>query len=102
MYASNTRVFSKRVTVFFREHRKGLEEECRMAFIAGKKVGGAVMRNRCKRLMREAVRLNRTSIYPGADYVFSAKAELCAASLSDVEKDLKYMFKKQGLWVSNG
>lgn len=89
------------MTVFYREHREGLEEKCKMAFIAGKKVGGAVMRNRCKRLMREAVRLNRSHIYPSADYVFSAKPELGQASLSDVEKDLKYMLKKQALWVSH-
>lgn len=31
----------------------------RVAFVAGKRLGGAVVRNRCKRLLREAYRLSQ-------------------------------------------
>lgn len=31
----------------------------KVAFVAGKRLGGAVVRNRCKRLLREAFRLNQ-------------------------------------------
>jgi ribonuclease P protein component len=32
---------------------------CLVAFVAGRKLGGAVVRNRCKRHLREAYRLNQ-------------------------------------------
>lgn len=32
---------------------------CLVAFVAGRKLGGAVVRNRCKRHLREAFRLNQ-------------------------------------------
>ena len=35
---------------------EGRGHEGRVAFIAGKKLGGAVLRNRCRRVMRETVR----------------------------------------------
>lgn len=96
------RVFSKSVTVFYRQHGEGIQEKCKMAFVAGKKVGGSVVRNRCKRLMREAVRLNYSHINKQCDYVFSAKPQLGLCGLADVERDLKYMLKKQMLWASRG
>lgn len=35
------------------------DRSIKVAFIAGKRLGGAVVRNRCKRLMREAYRLSQ-------------------------------------------
>ena len=46
----------------------------RLGFTATRKVGGAVVRNRCKRRLREAARL-LTPLHgrPGCDYVFIAR-----------------------------
>ncbi len=46
----------------------------RIGFTATRKVGGAVVRNRCKRRLREAARA-MTPIHgvPGSDYVFIAR-----------------------------
>ena len=70
-----------------------------MAFVAGKKVGGAVVRNRCKRLIREAVRLNQDTISNDYNYMFVAKSELGHRGLKEIEKELRFLFKKNGLWV---
>lgn len=57
----------------------------RFAFAAGRSVGGAVVRNRAKRLMREAVRLTLAQIEPGHDCVFIARQPMVQASYSQVE-----------------
>jgi ribonuclease P protein component len=75
------------------------DKKCQMAFVAGKKVGGAVVRNRCKRLIREAVRLNQDTISNDYNYMFVAKSELGHRGLKEIEKELRFLFKKNGLWV---
>ena len=70
-----------------------------MAFVASKKVGGSVVRNRCKRLIKEAVRLNQNHISRCYDYVFVAKAELGHKGLNEMERDLGFLFRKHSLWI---
>jgi len=96
LYASGKRAFSKSVTLFYVPNTDGKR---RMAFVAGKKVGGSVVRNRCKRLIREAVRLNQDTISNDYIYMFVAKPELSHRRLEAVEKELCFLFKKHALWV---
>lgn len=50
------------------------EPQVRIGFTATRRVGGAVVRNRAKRRMREAARLILSPIAePGCDYVFIAR-----------------------------
>jgi ribonuclease P protein component len=57
----------------------------RFAFVSGKRVGNAVRRNRCKRLMREAVRHQLSEVEPGWDCMFIARPVMRDASYSDLE-----------------
>ena len=56
----------------------------RFGFVAGKGVGGAVARNRAKRLLREAARACAAQVPPGWDLVFIARRPLAAARLAEV------------------
>jgi ribonuclease P protein component len=90
------------------ERRKGVLIQARRVsdlatigagFTATKKIGGAVIRNRAKRRLREAARalLPRLGL-PGVDYVFIARQEtgdrVWAALLDDVESALISLARK--------
>lgn len=56
-----------------------------LGIVASKKVGDAVRRNRAKRLLREAVRTQRTRLHPRQWLVLVARRSLIEESLSPVE-----------------
>ncbi|MEZ4590707.1 MAG: ribonuclease P protein component [Chloroflexota bacterium] len=57
----------------------------RFAFVASKRVGQAVVRNRVRRLLREAVHHHLDEIQPGWDCVWIARPRLSQASFAEVE-----------------
>lgn len=61
----------------------------RMAVVASKKVGGAVARNRAKRLIREAART--IAWRPGTDLVVVARMPCAASRLEEVRADLQQL-----------
>jgi ribonuclease P protein component len=56
----------------------------RLGITASRKIGGAVQRNRAKRLIREAFRAMRALFPPDIDLVVIVKTELGAIGLADV------------------
>ena len=66
----------------------------RLGIAASKKLGGAVQRNRAKRLIREVFRRNR--IAPGLDIVVVPRRELLKAGLTDLERDYCTIVERHG------
>lgn len=60
----------------------------RAAFVCGRRVGGAVVRNRGRRLLREAWRRVETRAQGPFDVVFVARPEIHGAKTPDVEADM--------------
>ena len=58
----------------------------RIGIIASRRVGGAVQRNRAKRLLREVFRRHGSQLPAGADLVAVARNSIAMARLEDVER----------------
>jgi ribonuclease P protein component len=70
--------------------------EGRVVFVAGKKLGGAVMRNRCKRVMREAVRRSGGP-WSGFDVAVVARAAVATASPQQLDSALSAALRTSGV-----
>ena len=84
VYARGARVPGRYYTLFSKPN--GLPVG-RLGIAATKRLGGAVVRNRAKRLIREVFR--RNDIAPGFDIVVVPRRELLAASLSTLEAEYR-------------
>lgn len=74
------------------------EEASRFGFIVSTKIAKeAVDRNRCKRAMSEAVRINSVNLAEGYDVVFLAKTSIARASTTDIMKEVKSALEKAKL-----
>jgi ribonuclease P protein component len=83
------RLRSRSFLVLCADAAAGRESESRAGFVATKKLGGAVVRNRCKRLLREAFRKCKASFPLGLDLVVIALEGLRFRSGEDVERELR-------------
>jgi len=90
IYDRGLKVHSRYTTVFLLANALGVG---RLGIAATRKLGGAVERNRAKRLIREVFRRNK--IAPGFDVVVIPKRELLDASLSTLEADYRSLLARR-------
>ena len=69
----------------------------RIGLVVGARIGSAVVRNRVKRLLREAVRVHLDDLEPGVDIVLIARPEAANARLRDVSLALDNLLRRGGL-----
>lgn len=70
LYKRGKFVAGKAVTIYFRKNRRG---GTRLGITTGKKIGNAVVRSRCRRIIRAAYYENETLFPKGYDYVIVAR-----------------------------
>lgn len=76
-----------------REHPQGLTVN-RLGLSVSKKVGGAVRRNRAKRIIRAAYSCVEGSLKKGFLIVISAKPDIVGKKSTDIERELRYAMSK--------
>ena len=77
------------------------QKRVRLGITAGKKLGGAVCRNRAKRVLTAAFRECLPHITPGVDLVLVARARVLKAKSTAVQVQLKNQLTAAGVYHEN-
>ncbi len=89
-------VFKSRLAILYL-FPNGLEEK-RVGYSVTRKIGKAVIRNRIKRLFREAYRIYYNDLKEGYDMVFVARKAAVDIKLEDMKKCMGELFRKSGIF----
>lgn len=77
-------------------------EHSRFGFSASRRIGKAVRRNRIKRLIREAIRLNLKDVAGGWDVIFIARHPIREADFHRVRGAVEDLLRQANLWRMEG
>ncbi|HEY1464320.1 MAG TPA: ribonuclease P protein component [Terriglobales bacterium] len=91
VYKSGKRHFATHMTVFYLAQKEA--QDFRVGFTVSKALGGAVVRNRMRRRLREAVRLVREGVGPAVDVVINPKKSLLTADFTEIQREVKKAFE---------
>jgi len=95
LFAKGKPVFAKGITL--KLAKNGLEKT-RIGFVVSTKVSKrAVVRNKVKRRLREAVRTHLDNLQPGWDMAFLTKPEIKDAEYVALAGTVDYLLKKAGV-----
>jgi ribonuclease P protein component len=84
-----------------RQPREATQERlppARLGVTVTRKVGGAVVRNRIKRWVREAFRRSQRDWPGGLDMVWVAKQNAASADFAGVDGDMRQMASRLAVW----
>jgi len=95
MFREGVRVSHPYVIALMKQTPAERGPEGRVAFVAGRKIGNAVMRNRSKRVLRAAV-ARAGGPWSGADVVLIARPGTAEAAASALDEAISRIARKAG------
>ncbi len=96
VYRRGKSLGDKYVVIFYKKNDIGSN---RIAFLASKKVGNAVKRNRARRLMKQAFRDMNDIYKSGWDIIFIARNTIEDKKCYQVKKSMESALKRGGLKI---
>ncbi|MBR6509744.1 MAG: ribonuclease P protein component [Clostridia bacterium] len=93
-YKKGEALVSPYFVVYAMRNRRG---NIRLGITVSKKIGGAVARNRAKRLITAAFRGCLPEISEGYDFIIVARNRILSVKSTVVEEQLKKLFKTNGI-----
>lgn len=77
--------------------RKNKTAVNRVGITVGKKIGNAVQRNRLRRRIKEAYRINENIFLPGYDIVIVGRVKASFSGFDELCQSMKNLFSKMGI-----
>ena len=94
MYQRGASAAGKTMVVYCRKNKLGHN---RLGLTASTKLGHAVVRNRCRRRMREVFRLNGPKLKQGWDIILVARSRTAEAPWAELNDNFLHLCKKLDL-----
>ena len=77
------------------------EPVLRVGVTAGRSLGGAVQRNRAKRLLREATRSQALLLQPGHDLMLIARSPLLKSDFAEIQAAIRNLLLRANLYTDS-
>jgi ribonuclease P protein component len=95
IYNKGKSVGERYVVLFYRKNNLPYN---RFGYLASKKVGNSIKRNRARRLMKESFRQLDKKVIDGRDYIFIARNTIGNTSMEEVKRSMYNALKKSSLF----
>lgn len=102
VYRRGSSLSNKLLVLYVFKNRNNKDENNKsynkVGISVSKKIGNSVVRSRVKRLISESYRLNSANLIEGHDFIFIARNPINGRPYKDVEKSMKQLFAKAGIY----
>ena len=93
-YQKGVSAVSPVMVLYCRKNRLGRN---RLGLVSSKKLGHAVVRNRCRRRLREVYRLEKPQLKTGYDIILVARSRTATAPWPELQKQFRRLGRKVDL-----